>query len=191
MAKIIPIVGGANYPYDIATTNALPGWTVFIGSNQASQITYDDPALGSTFVTLNATNGENISGNFSVLLQGGLTASAASIIQTGSVPVSAESLLFEAQPGAGTLQVSLGGQNLPFFALSSGANYTLYGTDVSAFAGQAEQLMFSALRAPGGFNNWNIDNIQFSNQQVPEPSVAAFLALGAFLICWARRCKRA
>jgi hypothetical protein len=181
-AQIIPLTGGT-YINSIATTNALPGWNVYYGSSQQSEITYNAPALGSTFVTLWATNGSQISGNYSVLLQGGLTASAASIRQTGLVPISAESLLFEAQQtGAGTLQVSLGGQNLSFFALSSGANYTLYGANISAFAGQTEQLTFSALEVSTYANNWNIDNIQFSSSSVPEPSEFALGALGALLL---------
>ncbi len=184
MARIIPIVGGPNYRYDIATTNALPAWNAFIGSSQVPQITYNDPALGSTYITLWATNGAQISGNFSVLLQGGLTASAASISQSGLVPVSAESLLFEAQAGSGTLLVSLGGQNLVFSALSNGANYTLYGADVSAFAGQTAQLMFSALEFSTSPNNWNIDNIQFSNQPTPEPGALVLSVLGASIAAW-------
>src|SRR5258708_10253398 len=177
MARIIPIVGGPNYRYDIATTNALPAWNAFIGSSQVPQITYNDPALGSTYITLWATNGAQISGNFSVLLQGGLTASAASISQSGLVPVSAESLLFEAQAGSGTLLVSLGGQNLVFSALSNGSNYTLYAADVSAFAGQTAQLMCSALEFSTSPNNWNIDNIQFSNQPTPEPGALVLSVL--------------
>jgi hypothetical protein len=190
-AQIIPLTVGADFPpYSIATTNALPGWTVYYGSIQQFQITYNDPALGSTFVTLNATNGAQISGNFSVLLQGGLTASAASISQTGLVPVSALSLLFEAQPSAGTLQVSLGGQNLSLFALSSGANYTLYGANISTFAGRTEQLTFSALEdLQDLYNNWNIDNIQFSSMPIPEPSVLGLSALGG-LIFGLRRWKK-
>lgn len=191
-AQIIPLTEGADFPpYSVATTNLLPGWTLYYGFNPQSQLTYNDPALGSTFATLWATNGAQISGNYSILLQGGLTESAASISQSSLVPVSAESLLFEAQQtGAGTLQVSLGGQILPFFALSNGPNYTLYGVDISAFAGQTEQLMFSALKAPGFVNNWNIDNIQFSDQPVPEPGTFGLFALGASPFLWRARIKR-
>lgn len=183
-ARIIPMTGGT-YINSIATTNALPGWTVYYGLSQQSEITYNAPALGSTFVTLWATNGSQISGNYSVLLQGGLTASAASISQTGLVPLSAESLLFEAQQtGAGTLQVSLGGQNLSFVALSNGANYTLYGANIPAFAGQPEQLTFSALEVSTFANNWNIDNIQFSASAIPEPGVLGLFALGSLMLGW-------
>jgi len=51
------------------------------------------------------------------------------------------------------------------------------------FAGQTEQLMFSALR---GFtdNFWEIDNIQFSDSSIPEPSVFGISAVGALLLGW-------
>jgi hypothetical protein len=191
-AQIIPIPDGDFGPETIATSNAVPGWTVYYGfsgtSQQQTEMTYNDFALGSTFVTLFATNGQQIAGNFSVYLQGGSTAPAASISQTGLVPVGSQSLLFDAQPGVPSLlTVSLGGQNISFNAISNGPNYTLYGGDISAFAGQTEQLMFSALEENG--NDWNIDNIQFSTSPVPEPSELALGALGALLLgfrCWKR-----
>jgi hypothetical protein len=186
-ATIIPVVGGPAYPYSVTVADAMPGWAVYYGASQQSLISYNAPALGSTWVTLYATNGVQISGNDSVLLQGGLTASSASISQTALVPASAESLLFEARPqiSAGTLEVSLGGQNLSLFALSNGPNYTLYGANIPGFAGQVEQLTFSALRAPTVYgNDWNIDNIQFSDQSVPEPGVFGLSALGALLLGW-------
>ena len=181
-AQIIPLASSPYYPYGMATSNALPGWNASIGGSQVTEITYDDPALGSTWINLCATNGTQLSGNYSVLLQGGLTASNASISQTALVPGGAEAILFEAQgTGVGTLVVSLGGQNLSLFALSSGANYTLYGANISTFAGETEQLTFSALGVSSGFNNWNIDDIQFSASTVPEPGVMGLLGLGGLL----------
>jgi hypothetical protein len=187
-ARIVPLTEGANFPpYSVATTNALPGWAVYYGGTQQTQITYNDPAAGSTFVTLWATNGQNISGNYSVLLQGGLTDSAASISQTSLTPVTAEAILFKAQysgpPGAGLLSVSMNGQNIPLLFISTGPNYTLYGGDISAFAGQTVQLTFSAPNLSHD-NNWNIDDIQLSNLPVPEPSVFTLSALGALLVGW-------
>ncbi|HEY5044113.1 MAG TPA: PEP-CTERM sorting domain-containing protein [Verrucomicrobiae bacterium] len=182
-AKIIPLVGGPYYPYSIAVTNALPGWTVYEAGNQVTQITYNDPTVGSAWATLWATNGVQISGKFSVVLTGSIGGTfAASISQTGLVPVSAYSLLFETQRGPGPLVVSLGGQNIPFFALSTGANYTLYGGDISAFAGQVEQLTFSASGYSQQLSYWNIDNIQFSSSPVPEPSALALSALGGLIL---------
>ncbi|MGD0207576.1 MAG: PEP-CTERM sorting domain-containing protein [Verrucomicrobiota bacterium] len=184
-ARIIPLTNGADFPpYSVATTNAVPGWTVNIGGTQQSQITYNAPALGSTFVTLWATNGQQITGNYSVLLQGGETATAASISQTGLVPASAESLLFEAQPGLGRLLVSFRSENLSFFALGTGSNYTLYGADISAFADKIETLTFSALEDTVNPNNWNIDNIQFSSSPVPEPSALSLFSICVLFLCW-------
>jgi hypothetical protein len=168
----------------VAVSGALPSWTVYYGSSQQSQMGYQSFSLGATFVCL-LTPGSNsvfnsINGNYSVLLQGGVTSTDASIVQTGIVPSSAKSILFDAESvNAGTLLVSLGGQNIPFFALSSGPNYTEYGGDISAFAGQTAQLKFSALYQSGGNNNWNIDDIQFSPNSIPEPQTWALMFCGA------------
>ncbi|MGD0251556.1 MAG: PEP-CTERM sorting domain-containing protein [Verrucomicrobiota bacterium] len=185
-AIITPDPSSPYYPIAVYASDAIPGWIAtgcFLGS---SDILYNGPSLGSTSVSILGTNGfpPALNGNFSVDLYGGDTAPAASFSQTATVPVSTESILFKAQGGAGTLLVSLGGQNIPFFALSSGSNYTLYGGDVSAFAGQNAQLMFSALE---GINNaWNIDDIQFSPSSVPEPSEFALTALGALFFSYRR-----
>ena len=191
-ATIIPATDSPYYPYGIATSTALPGWTVLIGGAQQSEITYNSPSTGATWVSLWATNGEQIDGNFSVLLQGGGSASVASISQAGLVPVGAQMLFFEAQPGLGTLEVTLGGQDIPFSAISTGPNYTLYGGDISAFAGQVEDLEFSALEGAftgGGLNGWNIDDIQFSTDPAPEPGTFALCALGGLCLAWQRRKK--
>ncbi len=38
-----------------------------------------------------------------------------------------------------------------------------------------------------GENFWNIDDIQFSSQSIPEPSALGLLALGALVIAWRSR----
>jgi MYXO-CTERM domain-containing protein len=182
----------SGYPNAVYASDAIPGWTTtggFLGSND---ILYNTPSAGSTSVSILATNGHPsaLDGNFSVGLYGGGTASSASISQTGLVPVSAKSILFVAQgggaPGAVILLVSLGGQNIPFYALSTVAPYTsVYGGNIPpTFAGQIEQLTFSALE---GENFWNIDDVQFSSSSVPEPSEFALAALGALLLGFRRR----
>ena len=192
-AKIISDPGSPYYPYGIATSNALPGWIVtgYGSTNPASSITFNDPALGSSWATLWATNGQQISGKYSVLLQGGI-GTGVSISQTATLPLSVYSILFEAQPGYGLLELSLGGQILPFSPIGSGSNYTLYGANIPAgMNGQIEQVIFSAIgyNGGGGVNNWNIDNIQFSSSTVPEPGVWGLAGLGALTIGLRRRAK--
>ena len=99
------------------------------------------------------------------------------IRQTGLVPDTAQSILFEAQPGTDSLVLTLGGQSLPFVALETTPNYTLYGGDVSAFAGQSLELEFADWPSNSG-TGWNLDSIEFSSQPVPEPNVCGLLTLG-------------
>src|ERR1043166_407542 len=72
-------------PGNVSSLDALPFWTVYTGTNQLSQVFFNEIALGSTYVDLLGTNGSlgarAIQGGYSVLLQGGGTATDASIRQ--------------------------------------------------------------------------------------------------------------
>ena len=179
-------------PNAVYASDALPGWTV-TGYSGPTAVLYNTASAGSTSVSILGVTGlpPALDGNYSLLLYGGDTAASASISQTSLVPVGTASILFRAQTG-GPLDVhlvSLGGQNIPFFALSSGSNYTLYGGNIPiGMAGQSEQLMFSVLE---GENAWNIDDIQFSTQPIPEPSVFGLLALGGLFLGLCRKRKTA
>jgi hypothetical protein len=184
-ATIVPDPSSLYYPYAVYAHYAIPGWTAtgILGPNE---ILYNDVALGATSVSIFDRNGPFpiIDGAFTVQLHGGGSIpTGASISQTSLVPVDAVSILFKAQYsglGGGMLLVSLGGQNILFSPLSTGPNYTLYGGDVSAFAGQAEQLMFTA--SPGNDNYWELDDIQFSPQVIPEPGIFGLGVLGTLLL---------
>ncbi len=179
-------------PVDIAS--ALPGWNAYVATNRQTGVFYNEISVGSARISLLGTNAGfgfgSIEGGFSLLLQAGvangpggvLVQADVSISQSGVVPATAESIRFKAQPGLGTLAVSLAGLDLPFFPLTTGTNYTLYGADVSALAGQTAELRFVAV-APLP-NNWNLDSIVFSNQPIPEPSALGLSALGAMLLVW-------
>jgi hypothetical protein len=194
-----PNIQPSTAPGMYSVTTALPDWNVYYGANQQyaqqSQMGYQILSTGQTFVTLlGPTNGPfatSISGNFSLLLQGGVTAASASISQTGLVPASAQSIQFEGQSGAGPLLVSLDGQNIPIVAIGTGPNYTLYGGNVSAFADQTALLQFSAPEGYNANNNWNIDDIAFSPNSVPEPQTWTLLLSGAATLlaaaCWKRK----
>src|SRR6266567_4117283 len=97
-------------PGNVSSLDALPGWSVYIGTNQAFQVFYNDFAIGSTYVDLLGTNGvfgiRSIEGGYSVFLQGGTSATDASIRQTGTVPSGTQSILFAAQAGLGSIIVS-------------------------------------------------------------------------------------
>ena len=174
------------YPNAVYANDAIPGWTAtgFIGP---TDILYNSASLGDPSVSILGTDGTPpaLDGAFSIYLYGGGGPSTgASISQTAIVPASAGSLLFIAQEsGTGTLQVSLGGQNLSFYAISTESDYTLYGGNVpSDLDGQSEQLMLTALA--GNNNFWEIDYIQFAASAVPEPNSFGLFALGGLIMAW-------
>jgi hypothetical protein len=179
------------YPvaYNVPVANALPYWNVNYGDVQQNTVNLNSPGLGSTLVTLVGEGWPAIDGNYSVLLQGGETASAASITQSGKIPSGTESLYFEAQPGGGSLDVLIGTQVVSFGAVGTGANYTLYGANISAWAGDTEQLIFSALEDFSGPNNWELDDIAFSTTAVaPEPGTLALMLMGGVVFGARRWC---
>jgi hypothetical protein len=166
-------------------TANVPVWTGYSspGSSGANLFTYNDPTLGTPSAALVGTYA--LDGTWSMLLQA-FSLGGASISQTGLVPSNAESLLSVAQQVAystGTLQVSLGDQNLTFYSLLNEANCTLYGANISTYAGQTEELTFSALQDLSGPCVWEIDDIQFASSSVPEPSLFSLLISSMIVLC--------
>ena len=189
-------------PGFVSSTVGLPGWAVYLGANQQTQIGFNNPALGSTWVSLIGTNNpyglSSIEGNFSVLLQAGADPIHISpqlpvfLGQTGLVPSTAHSIRFKAVPQDGTLGISLSGAAIPYFYVSSGPGYSEYAGDISAYAGTLAQLEISLQPSYGpGYNMWYLDSIEFSNLTVPEPTTAALLlASGSFLLRFRRESLR-
>jgi hypothetical protein len=151
-------------------------------------------SVGATGVDL-VTPPNAIDGNYSVYLEGGLvqngsgfTPAAATLVQTGLIPAGTQSLLFKAVPGLGTFDVDIGDQSIPFTAVGNGPNYTVtYAANISAWAGQVQQLSFSAISDGMGINQWNIDDISFSPNPVPEPNPLALTGIGGLLFALYRR----
>lgn len=166
------------YPY-IAISNALPGWSAFFTvpgayTNRITGILLDnaDPRVTGALSLLDSMGGP-LDGSFSV----SLGQERNSISQSGLIPEGVHSLLFRAamEPDS-SLQVSLGGENLSYVVLVRQSNYGLYGADISTFAGEPATLTFR------GTGQWSeIDDIQFSPQIVPEPSVLALAGAAASL----------
>ena len=105
----------------------------------------------------------------------------AAIGQTGTIPITTQSLTFIANFN-GTLQITFNNQPIDYLVTGSTANYAICSADISAYAGQTGQLLFTA-----PYKNYAmLDNIQFSSTAVPEPSEFALDALGALLLGFRR-----
>ncbi len=180
-----PVAAGNPYPAAYVTAaSALPAWTVTIGNSQPFAISENSPALGSTWAMLCGPNSQfgfaPLDGNYSVLLQGGGTAATAAISQTGLIPSTAQTVLVDvAAFGSGPFNISIGNQNLALTPVATDPNYTVYGANVSTWAGLTEQLTISVPEFSG---NFEFDDISFSTNSVaPEPSVVALTATGGLL----------
>lgn len=168
----------------VPTSDAFPGWEAYFGSGQVEYVWYDEISIGGNGISLWDANSEGyypIAGQYSAALFAGPYESE-SISQTGTVPNGTESLTIDIYDDNGPFSVSLGGQTLDLVALSEGSTpdypYTVYGADISAFAGLANQQLTITSLAGGEPNGIVVDNIQFSTSPVPEPDTLALCALG-------------
>ena len=185
-ASIVPDNSQGN-PF-IYASNAIPYWAVYFAGSSQVDISYDSIAFDSPNVSIHDTNSiffAPIQGRYSLYLQGGSPFSfdkgGISITQTGQIPVTAQSIFY----WGGALAGSFNGQTLTFNAVGSGTGYTIWQADISSFAGQTGQLMFTAPWQTDGL----LDNIQFSSTAVPEPSSLALMAVGAAWLASLRRRK--
>ncbi|MGB7768575.1 MAG: PEP-CTERM sorting domain-containing protein [Verrucomicrobiia bacterium] len=188
-ANLTPPTGQRGYGGSVSISDALPGWTGYLGANQVTTVLQDNYTLGNPSIDILGPNwsyGDIIEGQYTVVLQPGDGDSGyvgASISQSGLVPENALSLQFKAQTFS-SFSVSLGGQDLSLIPLGTGANYTLYGADISRFAGKVETLTITALAAPNTVDYF--DSIVFSPSSVPEPSVLGLFALSGLFFCLRR-----
>ena len=182
----------------------MPDWTVYCGSALQTEVLQNGYSTGDAFADIYGPTPPRaglapgtapgiIDGNYTVALQAGYESGNpggvnTSLEQTGVVPAGDQSMEFKAwQLIPGTLSVSLNGNNLPLVTLQTTANYTLYGVDISSYAGQGETLAFTALQPSTGLSFVELDDITFSTSSVPEPSPVILTALGGLIFTVFRR----
>ena len=193
-ANLSPIPSG-QFGSAVSITDALPGWNGYLGTNETTGVLQNNSTLGSASIDIlgpNWASGGIIEGQYTVLLQFGRGLSGipgdnvyAAISQVGLVPATARSILYySGTPSSSVAPISVlfASQQIPVAVVASTATFTIYGGDVSAFAGQTGALRFEG----NGF----LDAIQFSAQQIPEPGTFGLFGLGGLLLVWRFLCKR-
>jgi PEP-CTERM motif len=174
----------------VPTASAIPGWTAYISGvpltniDYLASLTYLDGNNIQVDIMGTPIGAPPIQGDYYVYLQGSLQNPAA-IGQTGTIPITAKSLvIWGSINGGGILgsPVSFNGNILP---LSQTGQTGIYTADISAFAGQTGQLLFTSVLFPGGGGDF-IDNIQFSTLPVPEPASQFLLFLGSGILFYVR-----
>lgn len=185
-ARNVPTFDPAAHPWTMSAADALPDWSCFVGMEPVSFVFYSDVALDSASIALlpsdtpifPAPDGV-IDGRYSILLQSGYGQQGqntpVSISQVGQIPFDAKSIRFRA---TGPLLVSFDGNALPLLQLDSRDGATIYGSDLTIFAGQSGDLRFTSQTR---FDH--LDGIVFSTVAIPEPS-AGILLLGGLGILW-------
>ena len=162
----------------IQAADAFPGWSV-----NAPFVYYDSISLsGGSISIFNPTSSypvPPIQGNYYAYLASVNVPGydiPISLGQSGLVPSSTQSIQFWGNISG--MQITFSGQPLFFNILGTTANYNIYGADISTYAGQTGQLLFTLPPLSG---NASLDNIQFSSSSVPEPSALALGGLGILL----------
>jgi len=189
-------VSTGNPPF-VTAASALPGWTIFCGTTQQTEVALNAESTGQAVANIFGPGSSvpAIDGNYSAGLQGGGNPQTGgsvttSLEQTGGFPVGDQSLLFKAWGQIGGLSVDVNGTSLPLFTLAATGNYTLFGVDVSAYAGQTATLALVDAPNPPAVGLVELDDITFSTSSVPEPSSAVLGALGGLMFAAYRRLKK-
>ena len=196
------IPAGTQPNNDTPIAIGLPGWSAYFTStfgesNGVTQIWYDGISLGGSAISISDNNAGlgfvPLQGRYSAMLFGGGSTPqyAPTISQTGRVPAGRQSLQMEVYSSGTPFIVTLGGQVINMVPLSTvqlpgfPTHYTIYGGDISAFAGQVAQLSITQPPSPDNPpSELFLDNLVFSPDSVPEPGVLGLSALGALLVGW-------
>lgn len=183
---------------EVAANQAFPGWAAFLEQDQQAVVLYNNLTIGSAAISILGPNfggfeGAVLQGSFTAALAAGIGYSSASLRQTGLVPGDAQSLRVlipsGPEPFVKNFEFSLDSVVVPLVPLMIRESVTVYGGDVSSFAGQVAELSISAYlsAAEPTFFGFRFDAIQFSAEPVPEPGTVALFTLGALFLGWRMR----
>jgi hypothetical protein len=165
--------------------DAIPGWTAYISGISQTNVYYNAiNRAGGEVEILGPGSGSAIQGSYSILIAGNESlGQVVSIGQSGTIPSTAQSLIWW---GSGPDRLSFNGQILFFSVLDHETGYTIYGANISAYAGQTGELLFDSIYVPSAPPD-TIDNIQFSSSPIPEPSAFLLTLFGSGILIYARR----
>lgn len=170
-------------PSAVDWVQAMPGWTGYLGADLQSVISFNSLSLSVPNIAILGPDNPStdfLQGQYYLVLQTGSYPGqgfvSPAIAQTGTIPSGTQTLRFiTANPFALTMNVTFAGASIPVLKIDTAANgRPIWGGDISMFAGQTGELRFEG--------NSYLDNIFFSNQQVPEPNTLSLIALGALLL---------
>jgi len=194
--------------YDIS--NAMPGWTAYVGTRPENLILHNNFFLSSAGIGIldsacvNPLPGTDwcqvLTGQYTAWLQAGYDFPGfgggwqnVSIAQTGLIPDGSRTMTFLSAGAGGLdpapyLQVSVAGLVTPLYLLGTSPSFNAYGVDVSAYAGQATDIQFTVS------GQLYLDLIRFTATPVPEPSALGLIGMAgaalASLGVWNRHRRR-
>jgi hypothetical protein len=201
----VPIVPIDRLGESASFSNAFPGWTGYFGDSPATYANHNNYTLGSYGISILGPNwiyeGTHpiFEGNYSAILQSGFTppfgggGASAVIAQTGLIPDIVQSVQMKIRisqsccapvlvPPLDQLGVTVSGVNIVMVPLQVTPTYTLYGGDISLFAGQVQELQIAALPRPQAVEvSLLLDSIEFSPEAIPEPRSLSLIT-GAFFL---------
>jgi hypothetical protein len=107
--------------FQVSITNALPGWTGYVGNNVVSRVVYDTVSLGAAAISFQDSSGFiSLQGQYCVGLQSTDPGNQfmAALAQVGQVPPDALSINFVASHSA-TLELTFAGQAIPLVEIGT------------------------------------------------------------------------